>query len=149
MYLWDMKRILHLSGLIIILLSIACMNASVPEGILGEDVMKDILSDVHLTIALTQKPGRSLDQRTADREEIINSILVRHNIDRPTFFQSYDFYMQNPVLLDSIYSRVIRDMDQWQLEEQLIERDMQLDFQRQRNRKRDSMQSKPPTFQKP
>ena len=148
MYLCNMKRFFPSTSIAIILFMVACGGQSLPEGILGEEVMKEILSDVHLAIALTQKPGRSIEQRDADREEIINSVLSKYQIDRGEFYNSYEFYVRNPILLDSIYSQLIRDMNAWQGKEQLIERDQQLDFQRRRNQKRDSMQNRPPTFMK-
>jgi hypothetical protein len=95
--------------LCIILLLFACAppKPQAPSDALTQQQMSDILTDMHLADAIAgSKPGSSdsINQKAVDFREVI---YAKYHTNHQQFVTSFNFYKDNPVLMDSIYAEVI------------------------------------------
>lgn len=96
-----------------------CREAAPP--VLDERTMQAVLTDIHLADAWVEKGGGTLMERTMLREGVYDEVLARYDLDRETFYRSYRYYLEEAVTLDSIYVRMVRDLEA-----------MEMDLQRER-----------------
>ncbi|MDX2246123.1 MAG: DUF4296 domain-containing protein [Bacteroidia bacterium] len=85
---------------------------SMPENILSEEKMQVVLADIHTMEGIGDANIRHIKARKNFREDMQDEILKKHGLDRPTFLRSYEYYLNHPILMDSIYYRMIKDYDQ-------------------------------------
>lgn len=112
-------RLFSLTGVLILLFTLlasACQEAE-PE-VIDEATMQAILMDIHLSDAWVERSGGTLYERSMLREGAYDEVLARHGLDRETFFRSYLYYLEAAVQLDSIYVRMVREMEGIEMEVQ-------------------------------
>ncbi len=84
----------------------------VPEGTLSEAKMSQILTDIHL---LEARIGRlnmpSLDSSTVITEYLKAKIFKKHGIDSVVYNRSYKFYSTNPVYMERIYGKTVKELE--------------------------------------
>lgn len=97
-----------LIGAMILLLG---CGESKPEGIIPEEEMAAILADIHIMEGVGDANIRQIIARKNFREDMQDEILKKHGLDRETFFKSYEYYIKNPILMDSMYFRMIKEYD--------------------------------------
>ncbi|RMG29455.1 MAG: DUF4296 domain-containing protein [Bacteroidetes bacterium] len=90
----------------------ACKQEQMPEGIIPQAEMKEILKSIHLANAMGQRTGNTLEQRNANRQELYNAIFSRFGVDRETFYNSYLYYLDHPEKLDPIYKDIITELNE-------------------------------------
>ena len=90
-------------------LLLACQPKEKPY--LTEKKMQRVLLDLHMADVITEAHGNSLPWRKAMRQEHYDEILDVHSISRADFFRSYEHYLNNPEVMDSIYVRLIKDIE--------------------------------------
>ncbi len=99
--------------LFVIVLLIACSNKdnnfTPPPGILSQDSMVAILTDVHLVEGA--KIGRKIMGDTLTVEHYYHKVYDKHNISKEKFEKSFDFYNHNPAVMDEIYELVIEELN--------------------------------------
>jgi len=78
---------------------------------ISEEKMQDVLRELHLADVFTEGRGGSLGWRHAIRNEHYDEILETFEISRPEFYRSYTHYLDNPEIMDSIYVRLIKDIE--------------------------------------
>lgn len=108
------------------LLAVSCKEKEAPY--LSEDRMLDILRELHLADVLAEAHGGSLGWRHAARNEHYDEILDNFGLSRPEFYRSYVYYLNNPEIMDSIYVRMVQD----------IEKRMDVTRQQEYNSKKDT-----------
>jgi len=89
----------------------ACGNLGAPDSLLTPEEIVPILRDIHIVDAGVDKTNTPLMKRKKQRAALYDEVLVKHDINRETFYNSYQFYIEHPVLMDSIYSRVIDSLN--------------------------------------
>lgn len=83
-----------------------------PENLLSQPQMIAVLTDMQAaegTMAL--KIGGNLNTRTAQKNAYQVAILQKHGISQSTFWESYQYYTENPKLLDTIYAQVVKELE--------------------------------------
>ena len=82
-----------------------CDQHKSPEGIIGQQKMVGILSDLHIMdgyISTLQYP----DSQWTSGQNHYSTIYKKHNVSRATFEKSLKYYSLQPTLLDSMYTQV-------------------------------------------
>jgi hypothetical protein len=72
--------------------------------------MKAVLRDIHLVDAWTDRQGGPYSRRKDIRDELYDEVLDQHGLDRKTFHQTYQYYLDHPVQLDSLYRQMKEGM---------------------------------------
>lgn len=103
-----MKRLQIL--LLSLFLLTACHNNKLPEGVLDEQKMINVLADLSVidgymsTLLYT-------DTLRIEGKNYYATVYKNHKISKAVFDKSLKYYSTQPVLLDSMYSKVIRKLD--------------------------------------
>lgn len=79
--------------------------------LLPEDLMVDVLSELHIADAYTERNSNPINYRNNLREDLYLEILEKFNLDEKTFRHTYDFYTRHPYQMDSLYLRVIEKLE--------------------------------------
>lgn len=107
------------SYLSILLLLFACAPKKpiAPDNLLNQTQMSDIITEMHLAdaIASGSKSG-NVDSVNMEAVSLNAYILEKHQLTREQFMESFDFYRQNPVLMDSMYAEVITKLSSKEME---------------------------------
>jgi hypothetical protein len=82
----------------------------IPNTVLSQEKMQAILYDMHLAEAIANKTQAPLDSVAGKALGMYQEIYSKHQVSEEQFKTSYDFYIEHPVLLDSVYSRVIDEL---------------------------------------
>ncbi len=91
-------------------------NKKIPEDVLPEESMEKILTDMHIAEGfLTARPA-SIDSLKQLGVSYRDEVYRKHNTTHEQFLSSYDYYNHHPVLLDSIYSKVITKLSELEVE---------------------------------
>ncbi|QHL86203.1 DUF4296 domain-containing protein [Nibribacter ruber] len=101
-----MKNSLPFFLLSLVLLGCA-PEVKTPADLVSEDKMTSVLLDVHLAEA---RIGRTILQYDTSRmvfKHVQKEILKKHQLTDSSFRHSYDYYLDNPALLDRIYEKVL------------------------------------------
>lgn len=98
---------------ILLLLPIAfcgCSNGA-PGDVLSVDEMAEILAEMQVAHAGVDLTVEQKDGKLTETQELNVAILDAKNIDPDKFFYSYEYYQQTPRLMDSIYVRILADLE--------------------------------------
>lgn len=104
------KGILVLFFLLLFGGNMGCQNNS-KDKILGLSEMQEVLTEMHLLEAYSEKQAGSIFIRRDLREEMYNEVLAKRDLPLETFTQSYEYYLEHPVELDTIYARMIKRLE--------------------------------------
>jgi len=74
------------------------------------DEMTELLFDYHVAYTHGDKVMRDYRMREVYVHELIDGLLKQRGLNREDFYRSYEYYVAHPVLLDTIYTRIIVDM---------------------------------------
>ena len=77
-----------------------------------------VLKEFHLAKAQIDTDHNNAKYRDAETEIMYSAILKKEGIDPRAFAYSYDYYLDAPVKLDTIYARLIRGMTEQMNEEE-------------------------------
>jgi hypothetical protein len=95
---------------------LACNNnaeISIPDSVISKEKMAAVLLDIHLAEAnmnLSVNP-----QSIQPKSNSLNiDILKKHGLNKKTFDESFQFYSENPALLNEIYQQVLNDLSKLQ-----------------------------------
>ncbi len=94
------------------LIMAGCSSQETPQNLLNVPDMVDILTEFHLAEAAITRENMSVKDREVRRHYYQDVILKEKEVDREAFFQSYHYYLTRPELIDTIYSRMIDDLNQ-------------------------------------
>jgi len=96
----------------------ACTDIDVipiPDNVLPEEKMADILVDVHLMEATMNIHAGTLGKAKGGTPIVMN-IYKKHQVSKEQFDESYKFYTENPELLAEIYQLVLNNLSRMQAE---------------------------------
>ncbi|MEL6843553.1 MAG: DUF4296 domain-containing protein [Bacteroidota bacterium] len=74
-------------------------------------LMQEILKEIHYADAATERFEAKVMPRNALREDMYDQILERYQLSREDFFRSYQYYVAETFLLDSLYADMIDSFD--------------------------------------
>ncbi len=116
-----MKPVIYL--IVCGLLACACSKSEESE-LLPIDTMVFLLQNLHVAKAKIDGDNSFIKNKVTEREILYASVLKNAGIEQKAFAFSYDYYMDHPVMLDTIYARVIRELnDQMRDNESQIDED--------------------------
>jgi hypothetical protein len=128
-------KVLKLIFLSIIFLT-ACNLNKKPAGILDEKQMVGLLTDLHIVDGYVSSIlyVDTLKVKMTGRDYYA-SVYKHHNTTKPIFEKSLKYYSNQPVLLDSLYSQVERNLTAKQKRALKQEEDKQKKIQKQLEKK--------------
>lgn len=88
----------------------ACSKNQPPEGVLDEQRMVSVLADLTV-IDGYMSTLMYTDSLRIRGKNFYATVYKHHNISKETFENSMKYYSSQPVLLDSMYSRVARKLE--------------------------------------
>jgi hypothetical protein len=100
------KKRLYLFLLSLVMLACA-PKTEAPADLVSEDKMTSVLLDIHLAEA---RIGRTITQYDTSRmvfKNVQKDILKKYSLTDSSFRHSYDYYLENPALLDKIYEKIL------------------------------------------
>ena len=108
-----MRKLLHSMLIILVFLGVlsGCAEDDRPETVLTEEQMVPILKDMQIAYAGVDNTVRNPAHRADMYEEMNQLILLKHDMDKELFFDSYSWYEAHPVLLDTIFQRIITQLN--------------------------------------
>jgi hypothetical protein len=89
------------------LMAIACSSSDGPEGLLEQEKMVDIMIDIHMAEAAIQ--DLRLEKDSAQRVYTVQEkyIFKKHAVSDTDFLASYNYYIEHPEQLETIYTAII------------------------------------------
>jgi len=81
-----------------------------PAGIVSPDTMVQILSDANVLQASAQL-GYSTSDKDTSVQMAYQSLWKKHNLTENSYDQNMQFYCDHPKLLDSIYEKVLSNLN--------------------------------------
>lgn len=91
-------------------------RAVIPDTILSQEKMAEVMVDVHLLEAALNVNALSRDQQIMNSIHPDSDILKKHNVTREKYQESFTFYSQNPLLLAEVYQFVLNNLSKMQAE---------------------------------
>ncbi|TAL58612.1 MAG: DUF4296 domain-containing protein [Bacteroidetes bacterium] len=88
----------------------------IPSNILPKKKMVQVITDVH--IAEAEANLRTLPDSTSKETISFQKIFEKDSITKQQYEESLTFYIDHPVLLDSIYTQVLNELSKMQAERQ-------------------------------
>jgi hypothetical protein len=99
---------------ILLLLATACGNNQVdskPQPAIEDSTMAQLLTDMHLIDAITTtNVVVTNDSLNILRKSLYEAIYKKFGVDEQTFKANFEYYKQQPQLMDSIYTQVITNL---------------------------------------
>ena len=93
-----------------LLLLTACQKNKLPEGVLDEQRMINVLADISVVDGYMSTLMYT-DTLRIEGRSYYATVYKNHNISREIFDKSLKYYSNQPVLLDSMYSKVTRKLE--------------------------------------
>lgn len=87
---------------------------TIPDDVLHEEKMADVMVDVHLLEAALNISTYNKDRVTVGTINPTSDILKKNHITKKQFDESFDFYSRNPQLLGQVYDLVLNDLSKMQ-----------------------------------
>lgn len=112
-----MKKIITILCIVFIA---ACTSiedrVAIPDTVLSQEKMADVLVDVHLLEAALNVNALSRDQQIMNSIHPDSDVLKKHNVTKEKYQESFTFYSQNPLLLAEVYQFVLNNLSKMQAE---------------------------------
>lgn len=107
------KRIFVISALLAtIFLAASCNKNKLPEGIIEEKVMIEILSEMHTVDAFFNNTvGYDCDTVIGEVYYTYEQIFKKHGVTRDQFETSMDYYSKNPQQFRDMYEKVVLNLN--------------------------------------
>jgi hypothetical protein len=99
-------------------MAVSCNNSKkikIPEDILPEDSMVEVITDVHLVQA-AQRMGMVIDTADTGSFTSFEYVWKKHHITEKDYKRNLDFYSHNASILDSIYEKVLNNLSRQKAE---------------------------------
>jgi len=90
---------------------VACEEEQ-PGWVMSEEEMVPVIKDLHLAYAGVDVTIRNPKNRPMKYQEMNELVIEKHNLDRQKFYDSYEYYQNEPALMDSIYQKVVNELNE-------------------------------------
>lgn len=97
---------------------------SIPDYVITQDSMVQILTDVYIQETMINLYNQQGQHMKMNPEKQYQLLFNKYNISKERYDSSYQFYLDNPALLNKIYENVIIELTKKQAE---IEQDKSID----------------------
>ena len=87
------------------------VSPTMPDSLITPDDMAKILTEIHLADAITVTQLTTLDTVLALMKSYNKTILLNHGVNDSIFIQNLDYYKLLPVEIDSIYAKIITNLN--------------------------------------
>lgn len=85
----------------------SCGRNRLPEGILGEDKMVDILVDIHVAEGIVSSFPIHYDSSRILYPYLEMEVFKKHSVSDSVFKKSLEYYMRDVRKMDKLYARTI------------------------------------------
>lgn len=106
--IYKMQRLILLL-LSLFFLSVGCKR-ELPEGILPEEQMAEVMSEVHILDGYISNMPSDSAKRVI--QPLYEQLLGKHGLDSISFTKNVDYYFGNPALTQHTYDRVIKKLEE-------------------------------------
>ena len=93
------------------LLLFGCSNGNKPKGLLGQSEMVRVMTEVYLVEQKVSTVGVSRDSTAQMFRYMSPEIFKKLGTNDSIFRMSFDYYMENPVLMEEIYTALIDSLN--------------------------------------
>lgn len=93
------------------LLLVTACGESKPAHIMPEAEMVPIVKDLQIAYAGVDATIRNPANRPVKYQEMNSQILQKYKVDKDRFYESFNYYQERPALMDSIYQKVITQLN--------------------------------------
>lgn len=108
MTMTTLRNITAVALLVSALLISACNRNKVPEGIIKEKTMIELLTEMHTADAYFNNiTGYECDTMIGEINYTYNQIFKKHGTTKEEFERSMDYYSQNPKKFREMYEKVV------------------------------------------
>jgi len=90
---------------------VSCKEDTDDQQVVSIEKMAKILFEYHVAGIHADRTVLDLRNRQVYVHELTDGILKYNEVDRIEFYDSYHYYASNPELMDSIYNRVISQIE--------------------------------------
>ncbi len=88
--------------------AVSCHNKKIPEGVVSEKAMIEILAEMHTADAyFNVTNGYECDTLIGEIAYTYNQIFERYGVTKETFDKSLDYYSKNPKKFREMYEKVV------------------------------------------
>ncbi|PRY85298.1 DUF4296 domain-containing protein [Mongoliibacter ruber] len=99
-----MKKI---TAILIALSFFACSQEKLPEGVLSEDKMVEVMIDIHLAEGLVSTFPIHYDSSRVLYPLFEKEVFKKHQLSDSVFVRSLEYYMRDARFMDRLYARTI------------------------------------------
>jgi hypothetical protein len=100
---------------------LGCDSEKLPEGILPEKKMVEVLIDIQLTEGIAGAMPISYDSSQVLYRLLEREVFLKHEVQDSVFTQSMVYYLQYPDKMDAIYARVVDSLSLKQASENVVD----------------------------
>lgn len=93
--------------MLLLFVGFACNRQEIPEGILSEDKIVEVLIDIHLAEGLVSSFPIHYDSSRVLYPYFENEVFLKHDIADSVFRKSLEYYMLDIKTMDRIYAQTI------------------------------------------
>ena len=79
----------------------------IPEGVIRQDKMTQVLIDLHIAESKVNSLSLNADSTGCLIDILTQRVLEEHELDHETYLRSYNFYMNDIRMMESVYGRVV------------------------------------------
>jgi len=102
--------------LLLVLLTSACSKKNTskqtPSGIIKQEMMVDILVDIHIAESGIEHSGLHPDSLNQQYANYYQAIFQKYGVSKEKFLRSTSYYFENPSKFEVIYTKVTEKLDQ-------------------------------------
>lgn len=110
-----MRNFLNISSLLLIVSAtvlFSCNKNKLPEGVLDEKTMVELLTDMHTADAyFKMTTGSEYDTLIGEINYTYNQIFKQHGTTKENFEKSIDYYSQDPKKYRAMYEKVVLNLN--------------------------------------
>ena len=112
------KSVYKYALIALVITTFACNqnNNLKPNPFFDRKKMSDILTDIQIAEAGINQEGLITDSLNKSMLWHYDFVFKKHGINEKQFTDNYDFYLQEPADLDSVYTDVLNNLTQMRLE---------------------------------
>ena len=108
--------------LILIIISVLIVSCdskeiSVPDDVIPKEKMVQVLADIHIAEATVNYKSVG-DTVKPNIENYYSDVFKKHSITQDQYRKSYQFYLDNPSMMNKMYDEVINELSRRQSEVQ-------------------------------
>jgi hypothetical protein len=106
---WSKHRFL-VAVMAVLVVVFGCETDDRPEEILTIEQMVPVLTELEIAYAGVDQTIKDPKERTKKYEEMNSLVLKKNKLEKGQFYDSYKWYEQRPILLDTLLKLVVQEL---------------------------------------